>query len=214
MKKLVFNLEGDLFNAAFPRENIYERTPLLLIIIEACKYMMYNEQVFHSDNKFMLVVDEMNRLFFCKHEKMYSVKFPFHVNLFPAIWFDYEQIPIDSKLLSIIIEILDSKEFKSDYVLDLLVPIGDLQDHECQDLWKIFLHLLTYDIGYIRYDDDPEGFRRASDRGAPKQHPRYHYDVNIESQASFKLGLARNLTPDGFVDFLDNKKDRYMLKQP
>ena len=42
MKKLVFNLEGDLFNAAFPKENIYERTPLLLIICNIRKIFRYD----------------------------------------------------------------------------------------------------------------------------------------------------------------------------
>ena len=47
----------------------------------------------------------------------------------------------------------------------------------------------------------------------PKKHPRYHYDVNLDSQATFKLGLSRQITPDDFVDFLDNKKDRAVLRE-
>ena len=72
--------------------------------------------------------------------------------------------------------------------------------------------LLTYEIGYVRYDDDIEGFRVACNAGTPKRHPRFHYDVNISQQAAFKIGLDKQLTPDKFVDFLDDTKERKVLK--
>ena len=40
------------------------------------------------------------------------------------------------------------------------------------------LYTSTYELGYIRYDDDIDGFKEAAKKGVPKQHPRYHYDVN------------------------------------
>ncbi len=211
MKEMVFELKGDLYKKAF-EDKIEERTSLLLVILEACRYMMYNIQIPNAVSKFMLVVDEMSRLFFCRGDKMFSVMFPFQVKDYPSISFEYEQIPIDSKLLSMLIGIVSSNDFKSDYALDFITPIGDLQDHEYRDFWKILRFLMTCDIGYIRYEDDPEGFRKASRNGMPKQHPRYHYDVNIASQASFKLGLSKKLMPDDFINFLNNKKDRYMVK--
>lgn len=211
MKKLVFELKDSLYDLAFQEEMIKGRIPILLIIVEACRYMMHNDQVANADHKFMLVVDDMNRLFFCKEGKMFSLLFPFHVNEYPTIRFDLNNLPLDGKMLSDVNRILESEIFKMKDAIDFVEPIANLQDGN-PDLWVVIKHLLTYEIGYIRYDDDPEGFRKASRKGMSKQHPRYHYDVNLDSLATFKLGLSRQITPDDFIDFLNNKKERAMLK--
>lgn len=213
MKKLVFELKKAFYDKSI-QENIIGRKDILLVVLEACRYMMHNEQVPNATNKLILVVNEMNRLFFCSDEKMFSVMFPFHVNEYPLVRFDLDNIPIDSKVLSTLIQYIESKEFSSDDALDFITPIGDIQEQSNADFWKIVRHLLLYDIGYVRYDDDPEGFKKASKAGRPKQHPRYHYDVNLDSQATFKLGMSKKITSDKFIDMLDNKKDRFVLKEP
>ena len=211
MKKLVFELKDSLYDLAFQDEIIKDRIPILLIVVEACRYMMHNEQVANANHKFMLVVDDMNRLFFCKEGKMFSVMFPFHINEYPTVRFDLNNLPLDGKMLSDINRILESEQLNVKDAIDFIEPIANLQG-ENPDLWVVVKHLLTYETGYIRYDDDPEGFRNASRKGTPKQHPRYHYDVNLDSQSTFKLGLSKQITPDDFVDFLDDKKDRPVLK--
>ena len=208
MKKLVFELKDVLYDR-FLQEVINERKDILLVVLEACRYMMYNHQVPNATNKLILVVNEMNRLFFCSDKKMFSVMFPFHVNEYPSLRYDLENIPIDSKVLSTLIQYIESKEFSSDDALDFITPIGDIQEQSNPDFW-----MLLYDIGYVRYDDDPKGFKKASMAGRPKQHPRYHYDVNLDSQATFKLGISKKTTSDKFIDMLDNKKDRLVLKGP
>lgn len=213
MKKLVFELKNALYDRSIQKV-IIERKDILLVVLEACRYMMHNEQVHNTTNKIILVVNEMNRLFFCSDEKMFSVMFPFHVNEYPLVRFDLDNIPIDSKVLSSLIQYIESKEFSSDDALDFITPIGDIQEQSNADFWKIVRHLLLYDIGYVRYDDDPEGFKKASKDGKPKQHPRYHYDINLDSQATFKLGLSKKMTSDKFIDMLDNKKERLVLKEP
>lgn len=212
MKKLVFELKDSLYDLAFRDEIIKDRIPILLIIVEACRYMMHNEQVANANHKFMLVVDDMNRLFFCREGKMFSVLFPFHVNEYPTIRFDLNNLPLDGKMFSDVNRVLESELLEVKDAIDFIEPIANLQD-ENPDLWIVVKHLLTYEIGYIRYDDDLDGFRKASRRGVPKQHPRYHYDVNLDSQATFKLGLARQISPDDFVDFLNNNRDRAVLKE-
>ena len=41
---------------------------------------------------------------------------------------------------------------------------------------------------------------------------RYHYDINLSQDVAFKIGLSKQLTPEKFVDFLDDTKDRKSLK--
>ena len=137
---------------------------------------------------------------------------PFHVTDYPSISFDYNEISIDSEMLSMISTFLDSDEYNADEALDFITQIDNFQEKGKRDLWLVIKHLLTFELGYVRYDDNLEEFDKASREGRPKQHPRYHYDVNLDSQATFKLGLSSQLTPSKFVDFLDNTKDRPVVR--
>jgi hypothetical protein len=211
MKKMIFELKDALYDLAFKDELMKNRLPILILVIESCRFMMHNEQVVNANHRFMLVVDDMNRLFFSKEGKMFSIMFPFHVNEYPTIRFDLNNLPLDGKMLSDVNRFLESGVLDEEDPIDFFDTIDNLQD-ENPDFWVVVKHLMTYEIGYIRYDDDPDAFRKASKRGVPKQHPRYHYDINLDSQATFKIGLQRQLTPDAFVDFLNNKKDRDVVK--
>lgn len=213
MKKLVFELNGNLFEQAFPQRLLDSRKDLLLIVMESCRTMMTNLQVENADNKFMLVVSDMNRLFFFTEKKMFSIRFPFHVNEYPQVRFDLNNIPIDSKMISDIMTMIEADVYDSSDALDFIMPIADYQDHVNPNIWTIMNHLMTYEIGYIRYDDDVEGYENACRAGMPKRHPRYHYDVNLDSQAVFKIGLSAQLSPDKFVDFLDDTKERLFAKK-
>lgn len=212
MKKYVFELKDPLLKMVFDDGLLKERKDLLQIILEACRFMMYNDQVPNANNKVMLVVNDMNRLFFCSKKKMFSVMCPFHVTDSPSISFDYNKIPIDSEIISMISMFLDSDEYNAKEALDFITQIEDFQEKGKRDLWLVIKHFLTFELGYVRYDDNLEEFNKASKEGHPKRHPRYHYDVNLDSQATFKLGLSSQLTPSKFVDFLDNTKDRHVIK--
>ena len=50
MKKLIFELKDSLYDLAFRDEIIKGRTPILLIVIEACRYMMHNVQVSNANH--------------------------------------------------------------------------------------------------------------------------------------------------------------------
>lgn len=212
MKKLKYEIIGNLYNLAFPERLLKERRDLLIIILESCRFMMHNMVVNHADNLLMLVVSDMNRLFFCKDKKMYSVMFPFHTECYPSVHFNLSGIDIDSIMISNLCGILNSQEFETYSSFDFFTPVLDKEEQVSENFWYVLKHLLTYELGYIRYDDDLEGFQQASNTGSSKCHPRYHYDVNYSQQAAFKIGLDKQLTPDKFVEFLDDTKNRMILK--
>lgn len=212
MKKLIFELNGNLFAQAFPNGRLDSRKELLLIVMEACRTMMTNKQVLNADNKFMLVVDEMNRLFFFTNKKMFSIRFPFHVSVYPQVRFDLDNIPIDAKMISDVTTMIEAEAYDSTDALDFISPIADYQETINPNIWVIMNYIMTYEIGYVRYDDDIEGYENACRAGTPKKHPRYHYDVNLDSNAVFKIGSPAKLSPDKFVEFLDNTKERFFLK--
>ena len=144
---------------------------------------------------------------------MFPIRFPFHVNEYPQIRFDLNNTPIDAKMISDVTTMIEADVYESTDALDFIAPISDYQENVNPNIWAIMNHLMTYEIGYIRYDDDLEGYDRACRAGAGKTHPRYHYDVNLDSQAAFKIGLSRQLSPDKFVDFLDDTKERLFAKK-
>lgn len=213
MKKLKYEIIGNLYHSVFPDKLIKERKDLLIIVLESCRFMMQNTEVEQADNLMMLVVNDMNRLFFCKKKKMYSIMFPFHTKCYPTIHFDFEGIDINSSMISKLCTIIGSKEFDMPISLDFFSLIDTAEAEFPEDFWRVLKFLMTYELGCIRYDDDKEGFSKASCKGVPKRHPRYHYDVNYSQKAAFKIGLSRDLTPDKFVDFLDDTKDRKVLRE-
>lgn len=212
MKKFKYKMIGNLYEMAFPKKLLKERRDFLIIIMEACRFMMQNEAVNHADNLMVLMVNDMNRLLFCKENKMYSVSFPFHVECYPAIHFDYNKIDIDSSMISNICNILNSSENEERSFYDFADAVLNCEELFSKEIWYVLKHLLTYEIGYIRYDDDYDGFITASNAGRPKCHPRYHFDVNYSQQAAFKIGLEKPITPDKFIEFLDDTQNRKILK--
>lgn len=195
MKKLQFEILGNLLNQAFPKQLLKDRRDLLIILLEACRFILQNQSVKHADNLLMLVVEDMSRLFFCMDKKMYSICFPFHVELYPSIQFNLDDIDIDSMMISNLCTVFNSKEFDAKSIYDFVTPLLELEDKISKDFWRVLKHLLTYEIGYVRYDDDIDGFRTAAKVGNSKFHPRYHFDVNLSQQVAFKIGLDKQLTP-------------------
>ena len=216
MKKLKFEIQGPLLEMAFPKELIKSRTQLLKLIFEVCRFMMFNCNVEHADNLMMLVVKDMSRLFFCADKKMYSIVFPFHVVLSPDkspyVHFDLDGIDIDSAMISHLCEVVDSDKFESGCSFDFFESVLSQEDFFSKDFWVVLRYLMTYEIGYVRCDDDMLGYNEAFKKGVPKLHPRYHYDINCSQAAAFKIGVDRKQTPDKFVEFLDDTIERKFLR--
>ena len=214
MKKYCFELKGAMYDIAFPNNLITEREQLLRIIMEACRQMMYSDEDTHTQNKMVLLVKEMNRLFFCSNKKYYSVAFPFHVAKNQSLIFDYQGVIIDSQMISDICLILGADEYKSFHAIDFVGLIDDIENNHSEDFWHVFKHLLTYEIGYVRYDNDIEGYKNALQRGKPKSHPHYHLDINMSNQATYKVGLPNSYSLDDFIYILDNdNNDRLFMKR-
>lgn len=212
MKKLKFKMHGNLRYLAFPDHLLKNRRELLLILLEACRFMQQNSIVDHADNLLLLVVNDMSRLFFCVGKKMYSISFPFQVHCYPMVHFDFDNVDIDSCMISNLCTFLNSKDYDERSILDFATPILEQEELFSKDFWKVLKHLLTYEIGYVRYDDDIEGFKSAANAGKPDLHPRFHYDVNLTQQSAFKIGLDKQMTLNKFVDFLDDTKTRKTIK--
>ena len=65
-----------------------------------------------------------------------------------------------------------------------------------EQMWTLFSYLLKYDLGYIRYDIDPE-----HENG--KLHPLYHLDICLDNSATYKIGLDKKIEFDDLKNILD-----------
>ena len=70
----------------------------------------------------------------------------------------------------------------------------------------MILRLLSMELGYIRYDYDPE-----HENG--KFHPLHHLDINYSSKGTYKLGMNNKIQINDFVDLLDVKKECRYIKE-
>lgn len=204
MKILPYEMMGNLFCMAFPEKRIDQRRDLLIIMLESCRFMMQNTVVEHADNLLMLVVNDMNRLFFCREKKMYSIAFPFHVECSSGFKLDLEGIDISPSMISNLCTFISSDEYEMQSSFDFFTPIIEIEEQYSKDFWYVLKYLMTYELGYIRYDDDVTGFNIAYKKGEPRRHPRYHFDVNYSRKSAFKIGLDKQLTPNKFIEILDD----------
>ena len=84
---------------------------------------------------------------------------------------DQEDIPIDetriAKLLSIFSLFETNSQMSNEDVLESLYDVFGDDKYDNDNLWYIFLKLITLDLGYLRYDDDLEHEKEG-------YHPRHH----------------------------------------
>lgn len=73
-----------------------------------------------------------------------------------------------------------------------------------EQMWTLFSYLLKYDLGYIRYDIDPE-----HENG--KLHPLYHLDICLDNSATYKIGLNQEIRFDNFKDILDTTTESWYI---
>lgn len=214
MKRFEYKLETALLNIVFPEHRINDRKELLMILLETVRYVLIEKPIHKNTKllqKFVLYVDDMQRVFYFNNHKYYSIALPFSLHIMNNdIGFTFCGTRIDSELISIIISVLQSDNYISDSPWDL-VEILDENKTDHYNIWEIFKYLMTYDLGYLRFDQDDFAYQEAKQRGAPNSHPECHIDVNFSNASTYKCGLRHRITQQEFIDIVDNKKDCWFL---
>lgn len=216
MKQITYNITENLHQIVFPNHRIKDRIELLLIILETIRCLLISKPRNEGDkNKpyLVLCVKDMRRMIFFDEKKYYSIACPFNIyidNQNPV--FCYNETIIDAKVISDLIYFFKSEDYYATSWEEFILSLVD--DNDLSSLWPIVKHMMTYDIGYIRYDDDEDGFLRAQKGHKPKLHPRYHIDTNISNESTFKKGLCASIKDEEFIHLLDNTQDRWVLHKP
>jgi len=202
MKVYEFYISEPYLNKFFTP--IRSKAEVIEVLMESIRYMILNPNVEeeHRVGKIILRIDKMNRLFFFRENKYFSIVFPFFAKKENKDYlFSFKnKIEIDSRLISQVISIIKCDDFKAHCSLDFVAPICEYEEECDENFWEFLRELLLMEDGYIRYDYDEEHENR-------NLHPLNHYDLFYSSHATFKIGLNNKLSEDEFIDLLDIKSD-------
>lgn len=195
----------------FPEERIKDKYKILEILLEACRYMLYNDKVVTARGQYKMILykDKMSRLIFVGVNKIYSITFPFNIDYSASeTSINYKNgFEIDSQTISTLLSILKSPTISSNNCLEFIDPIINYE----HNLWTILRDLLISEDGYIRYDKDLNSFREAQEKQQEHRHPLNHIDIFYTNQATFKLGLDEEYIEKDLIDTMNtNTNCKYL----
>lgn len=156
--------------------------------------------------------EKIQRIFFFNKypeyngKSMYTIQslvFPFKITENTSdgemkIWYRSLTVNIefDSRVISqikTVINIINDQELTwgDTWIYELLNLLhGSMIDGE--KLFYIVNEFLTFDFGYLRFDNDPEH--------ESENHPRYHIDIHLDNKATYKLGVYDILSTNEFIE--------------
>lgn len=148
-----------------------------------------------------LRISKMSRLFFFSENKHFSIAFPFIAKLNDdgvLAFYNDSGFEISSKTLSEITAIIDSGyDFDNGSFIDFYDSFEESLV-ESPKFWTVFLKLMTFEEGYIRYDYDEE-----HENG--DLHPLNHLDIFYSSKPTFKIGLRGRYQKDYLVNLVNRE---------
>ena len=153
---------------------------------------------------------------FLEDKQIFSVVFPFNVNLIESK-VTFRHFEINHSVLAAINSIVhESMElYNIESLIDCIwenTKEMELTTEEKQIVDQIIYHLMSYEMGYIRYDVDPINAQKYNEPGKPNIQPENHFDINYTSSATYKVGLKSAITMQDFVDFLNINTDCWFVK--
>lgn len=148
-----------------------------------------------------LRISKMSRLFFFSENKHFSIAFPFIAKLNDdgaLAFYSDSGFEINSKTLSEIAAVIDSRyDFDNGSFIDFYDSFEESLV-ESPNFWIVFLKLMTFEEGYIRYDYDEE-----HENG--DLHPLNHLDIFYSSKPTFKIGLRERYQKDYLVNLVNRE---------
>ena len=197
------------------------RLDVLKVILQVSDYLIDKQYSICSNieniekNQPFLYVDKMSRLFIPEKTgevipKIYSIVFPFSYNADQHV-LSFNQININNSLNSCMKSIISIFEGVLPETMEKILERcweactdSELSKTQSYDLIAVFTELLTFDIGYVRYDYDEEHQNGVT-------HPLYHLDINYSNQSTYKIGLKHSIDTLRFKAILDTKQECWLL---
>lgn len=154
------------FNRKINSDAIRDQYGIIQIIVAICEYIIDNQykkllniDEINSKTTAFIFIDKMARLFVIEDAQMFSVTFPFNINSNDSkVTFRHFEInhAILATINSIVHEPIKLYNVESliEYIWDNTKKM-ELTTEEERMVDQIIYHLMSYEIGYIRYDVDP-----------------------------------------------------------
>jgi hypothetical protein len=185
---------------------IRNRFDIVVLLLESIRIIINNINISENKSKGKMIfnIEKMSRLFFFSDKKYFSINFPFFIDnsLRGNVVYDKNNTHIDSRIISEIMELFLGKNISSSN--NLTAFFDSLEEiYEEKNIWNIIIELLTFEEGYIRFDEDIEHIGEL--------HPQYHIDVYYRESNKIKLGLRNILAESEFLNLLDSKSCCYFL---
>ena len=211
-KELTFTMSQQIIDMA--SKPLRKREDAILLLLYTIR--MFDVSIFLTDErskKVKISIDKMNRIFYLLEGKMFSMQFPFRIENNDIqngirIYDSVTGILINATTLSFLIglfEQINRPETDFEKVFEIMMETEQNDDEfTMEQMWTLFSYLLKYDLGYIRYDIDPE-----HENG--KLHPLYHLDICLDNSATYKIGLNQEIRFDNFKDILDTTTESWYI---
>lgn len=209
------------FNNKLNKEPIRNKSSIIKMIIRACEMIISKQytksETYKRNTKLPVYLHQLNRIFIDEENQLFSISFPFKIDLENSKVFFFEN-QINSKYFAIIRSVIDDFDERCFSISDFKDKLDDNEAYvnlkDEQDIIdKLITFLLCYETGYIRYDDDPETFKKYQNEDRPSVHPQYHFDVNYTDKFSYKIGLYKSLKLSEFIDFFDPKTNCWFIEK-
>lgn len=186
---------------------VRNRMDVIKIVIKTCELIIdeqYSicEHIRDVKDKSFIYMDKMKRIVISTENQLFSIGFPFNVDIDNVkITYLNNTITINNHILSVIeslINVLDERCSIEEILEKIWEEEGFEQasDAEKYSICTLITVLLSYEVGYIRYDYDD-----VHENG--KLHPLNHFDVNYSTNTTYKIGANKKLDIELFLKLLD-----------
>lgn len=161
-----------------------------------------------NEIRIIIKVDKMSRVFLVTDKKIHSFRFPLVIKEINKNYFlSLKGMDINSMIISCMISFFTSlSNFEDFYSYEAMfieeICQYDLNNDDAKICSEFLGMLLTFELGYLRYDYDDDNKRFDE-----YKHPKNHIDINYTNQATFKLGLYSDLHCDALENILDIQTD-------
>lgn len=188
-------------------------------IIELILNIITKENLHIPKNKenisIIFYIDKMLRVFIYENiDKIHSFSIPFLIkeNSFERgeeekrfVFSNKNNIKITDEAISFLKAFffninIDTPKFRNniEYIFYETLEEYNINDEEVvNNYFELIIDLLSFEPAYVRYDHDITNIKQ--------NHPEYHLDFNYSQDATFKIGLQKNLSVQEFIDILDIK---------
>ena len=215
MKKIQLSF-GDYYDTKLMKP-LRKQEECVSLILELLNILLVGDMIGNEKGVIIINVDKMSRLFCFSDNKYFSMVFPFDIEITEEKSNNYKiydsilGIDIDNRIIVLMERILSQIDFTKKTIDEIIekayfdVSSEEYTEDEVGKCFNLILRLLSMELGYIRYDYDPE-----HEKGT--LHPLYHLDVNYSSNGAYKLGIHKKMEKEEFVDLLDIKTEcRYII---